>query len=53
MSANYETKVKTKQTGTGPSRRHIEGSKKAKGLQNVKVLVNLEPFMIFLKKVSQ
>ena len=37
--------TKIEQAGTGPSRHHIEGSKTAKGLQNVKVLVNLEPFM--------
>ena len=33
-----------KQAGTGPSRRHILGSQIAKGLQNVKVLVNWGPF---------
>ena len=31
---------KYKQAGNGPSRRHIQGSKIAKGLQNFKVLVN-------------
>ena len=35
---------KKKQAGTGPSRRHIQVSKIAKGLQNVKVLVNWGPF---------
>ena len=40
-----------KQAGTGPSRRHIQGSKIAKGLQNVKVLVNWGPF--YEKKLSQ
>ena len=34
-----------KQVGNGISRRHIQGSKIAKGLQNVKLLVNLEPSM--------
>ena len=33
-----------KQAGNGPSRRHIQGSKIAKGLQSVKVLVNYGPF---------
>ena len=33
------------QAETGPSRRHIYGSKLAKGLQNAKVLVNWGPFM--------
>ena len=32
------------QAGSGPSWRHILGSKIAKGLQNVKVLVNWGPF---------
>ena len=32
------------QAGTGPSRRHIKGSKIAKGLQGAKVLVNWGPF---------
>ena len=33
-----------KQAGTGPSRRHIQGSKISKGFQNVKVLVNWGSF---------
>ena len=33
-----------KQAGTGPSRRHIKGSKIAKRHQNAKVLVNWGPF---------
>ena len=41
-----------KQAGTGPSRRHIYGSKIAKGLQNVKVLVKLEPFVNFFKSLT-
>ena len=36
-----------KQAGTGPSRRHIQGSKIATGLQNFKVLVNF-----FLKSLN-
>ena len=40
----YETKTKSKQADTGSSQRHILGSKIAKGLQNVKLLVNWEPF---------
>ena len=41
-----------KQAGNGPSRRHIEGSKIAKGLQNFQVLVNWDYFYekFFLKK---
>ena len=42
-----------KKAGTGPCRRHIQGSKIAKGLQNVKVLVNWGPCYKKLKKVSQ
>ena len=38
------SKTNFKQTGIGPSRRHIKGSKLPKGLQNVKVLVNWGPF---------
>ena len=39
---------------TSRDRRHIEGSKIAKGLQNVKVLVNCEPLNEkHSKKVSQ
>ena len=43
-----------KQAGTGPSRRHIQGSKIPKGLQNVKVLVNWGPFYgkFFFEKKS-
>ena len=33
-----------KQAGNGPSRRHIQGSKIAKGLQNFQVLVNWDYF---------
>ena len=44
----------SKQAGNGPSRRHIQGSKIAKGLQNFQVLVNWDYFNeFFLKKVSQ
>ena len=32
------------QAGNGPSRRHIQGSKIAKGLQNFQVLVNWDYF---------
>ena len=41
-----------KQTGNGPSRRHNQGSKIAKGLHNFQVLVNWDYFYekIFLKK---
>ena len=39
------------QAGNGPSRRHIQGSKIAKGLQNFKVLVNWEPF--YEKKIEK
>ena len=43
-----------KQAGNGPSRRHIQGSKIAKRLQNFKVLVNWEPsYEFFFEKVSQ
>ena len=44
--------MKKKQAGTGPSRRHIKGSKIAKGLQYVKVLVSWGPFYekFFLEK---
>ena len=31
----FRTSTKTEQAGTGPSRRHIQGSKKAKGLPSV------------------
>ena len=36
-----------KQAGNGPNRRHIQGSKIAKGLQNFQVLVNWENFYEF------
>ena len=39
-SAYRLNRVDYKQAGTGPSRRHIQGSKIAKGLQSAKVLVN-------------
>ena len=43
------------QAGNGPSRRHIQGSKIAKGLQNFQVLVNWDYFYEKknLKKVTQ
>ena len=41
-----------KQAGTGPSRRHIQGSKIAKGHQSVKVFSSTA-LKYFLKKVSQ
>ena len=43
------------QASTGPSLRHIQRSKLAKGLQSVKVLANWGPFdeKKILKKVSQ
>ena len=46
---------KVKQAGNGPSRRHIQGSKIAKGLQNFQVLVNWDYFYEkkFWKKISQ
>ena len=40
------------QAGTGPSRRHIQGSKIAKGHQSFKVFSSTA-LKIFLKKVSQ
>ena len=45
-------KINTKQAWTGPSRRHIQGSNIAKGLQNFQVLVNWDYFygQFFLKK---
>ena len=39
---------KIQQAGNGPSRRHIQGSKMAIGLQNFQVLVNWDYF--YLKK---
>ena len=39
-----DASLNVKQAGTGPNRRHIQVSKIAKGLQNVKVLVNWGPF---------
>ena len=41
------------QAGNGPSRRHIQGSKIAKGLQNFQVSVNWDYFYekFFLKKI--
>ena len=43
-----------KQAGNGPSRRHIQGSKIAKGLQNFQVLVNWDYFYKknFLKSLT-
>ena len=41
-----------KQAGTGPSRRHIQGSKIAKGHQSFKVFSSTA-LKFFLKKVSQ
>ena len=41
-----------KQVGNGPSRRHIQGSKIAKGLQNFQVLVNWDYFYEFFLKKS-
>ena len=41
-----------KQAGTGPRRRHIQGSKIAKGLQSFKVFSSTA-LNFFLKKVSQ
>ena len=44
-------KGEVKQAGNGPSRRHIQGSKIAKRLQNFQVLVSWDYFYeIFLKK---
>ena len=40
-----------KQAGNGPSRRHIQGSKVAKGLQNFQVLVNWDYF--YEKKIEK
>ena len=42
-----------KQAGNGPSRRHIQGSKIAKGLQNFQVLVNWDYFYEKKIEVSQ
>ena len=39
-----------KQAGNGISRRHIQGSKTAKGLQNVKILENRGPFYKKIEK---
>ena len=36
--------MKVQQTGNGPNRRHIQGSKIAKGLQNFQKLVNWDYF---------
>ena len=38
-----------KQAGNAPSRRHIQGSKIAKGLQNFQVLVNWD----YMKKIFE
>ena len=43
---------KRQQAGTGPCRRHIQGSKKAKGHQSFKVFSSTA-LKFFLKKVSQ
>ena len=43
--------MEMEQAGNGPSRRHIQGSKIAKGLQNFKVLVNWDYF--YLKKLKK
>ena len=43
--------VKKKQAGTGPSRRHIQGSKIAKRLPSVKYSFTVLENRIFLKKI--
>ena len=53
LDGNFRSNFRMKQTGTGPSRRHIKGLKIAKGLQSANVLTNWGPFDdFFLKKVS-
>ena len=51
---NYSFPNNIKQGETDPSRRHIKGSKIAKGLHSAKVLVNWGPFdeKFFMKKMS-
>ena len=41
--------MSNKQAGTGPSRRHIQGSKIAKGLQCIKVFSSTAPDNVFEK----
>ena len=55
MKANCKIDNFFKQAGTDPSRRHILGSKIAKGLQKLTVLVNWGHFheKKFEKKVAQ
>ena len=44
--------IKKNKAGTGPSRRHIKGSKIAKGLQSAEVLVNWVPFDEFFRSLT-
>ena len=55
MKQLMEIGGKNEQTGTGLSRRHISGSKAAKGIQYVKVLVSWRSFYekVVWKNVSQ
>ena len=50
FNEKYASTSKSKQAGTGPSRRHIKGSKIAKGIQSAEVLVNWVPLGFFSKK---
>ena len=44
-------RLQAKQAGNGPSRRHIQGSKIAKGLQNLQELVNWD--YLYEKKIEK
>ena len=44
LGIQYKITEHDEQAGNGPSRRHIQGSKIAKGLQNFQVLVNWDYF---------
>ena len=50
-SVEFKTKPETKQAGTGPSRRHIQGSKIAKRLPSVKYSFTVLENRKFLKKI--
>ena len=52
FNEKYASTSKSKQAGTGPSRRHIKGSKIAKGIQSAEVLVNWVPLGFFFEKRS-
>ena len=51
VDGNLETRKDLKQAGTGPSRRHIQGSKIAKRLPSVKYSFTVLEHRNFLKKI--